>query len=679
MPFQIHLKKTPSGFSPDRAVMLVNLKEALSDREKLQALFSYVRENPDMLVLLEDIAENAGLRGLFEVTAAKRGLNIADCHSIQFFSDFKKTYLDLFMTAGEVITALPEKPLLDDKTRQSAENSDESVTYQTERLLALIVIPNIDRDFVCFARKKPSKPWKFLASREGVRLPTYIFAHFKLDKRELAVDEPLIVETSKGGFDRTYLERTSASTPLSTEEVKKVLKAERIAELLHALREEVADGNPSPEAAFLMNEVAGLAAAAEAKTGETLASRLEANPLIDGTHTAKFAFPHGDGHSRKHILPEDKIQITVSMGGEKHENGKFKATVELAVKSVGPDNVYVVLDDTCQYRNYMAYNELLSEAEAKTLAQSNGDDWLKRADAVFRKYDIQDENIFRWADFSDSDQFPQKLAQVRQALGLDPDTGEEIPGKETLPDFDPHYRAAFDENVTTFLRRFLKSKEDCALAWNMGTSHADLDKRYERYRSRARDLSFAYLVEENAVMLIWAEYFGCEVELYPSKRNASMAATHTKFIRPLIGPVLEPVSLKFHLKPVVDLSLSDEVAVVVESPRSRAGTGESGGTTHSVSPQTIDLSDEELSDVIVSDFSGAGFSETDTVGCLSSDTSIDTEGRRASVATGSSSLYAGRAREAQSDERRHGSERARSAPALGRSFSSVAFTAQPGS
>jgi len=57
-------------------------------------------------------------------------------------------------------------------------------------------------------------------------------------------------------------------------------------------------------------------------------------------------------------------------------------------------------------------------------------------------------------------------------------------------------------------------------------------------------LCFNYLIEECTALCLWPE-LNCHFEVYPSRRNAAMDATHRYFVLPDYPDLLHGLSIKF--------------------------------------------------------------------------------------------------------------------------------------
>lgn len=224
-----------------------------------------------------------------------------------------------------------------------------------------------------------------------------------------------------------------------------------------------------------------------------------------------------------HPLPsgnrEHNCLLTVSVGQPVHTDEKLMATVKAIAESNRFKKVFINLADTLQ-RHTIGLTS--SEPADKWLeqAESEGDKWLSDNCKILDQGlgDIPYE-VIRW----DRWRFNPSFAEAEASI-------------EELYKTDPEYKAAFQDTISEFLSRYQKRLE------SEGKPFTEVE------RSAASLNSYKYLAEECAVMLIWANEHTFPCEVYPSKRNAAMEATHKKLVLPLFPEVLHPIQIKFKSK-----------------------------------------------------------------------------------------------------------------------------------
>jgi hypothetical protein len=199
--------------------------------------------------------------------------------------------------------------------------------------------------------------------------------------------------------------------------------------------------------------------------------------------------------------------MPISIGQKVHEGEKFIATMRLVERTFA--RCTILLDDSVQKYTL----KIKSEEDLATLHQQAieaGTAWLqKQKKLILDKLSIP-YTVIRWDDW----------------LHL-PEYAENHKNVASLYNENLIYREAIDSTIKDFLDRY--TAHDTA-------SSFDYDK--------ARDLCFTYLLEECAVMTLWAKG-GYDFELYPSGRNKAMSATFEFFIKNQYQNLLKSVSLRF--------------------------------------------------------------------------------------------------------------------------------------
>jgi hypothetical protein len=148
--------------------------------------------------------------------------------------------------------------------------------------------------------------------------------------------------------------------------------------------------------------------------------------------------------------------------------------------------------------------KILHEAALK-----EGDDWLRRNHIFYSCFTIP-YRIIRW------DHWLNHQAYKKQY---------EIIYNRYLSDQD--YRQSFDLTIKDFLARFMLRRQK---------NDFSSEQRYA--------LCLEYLLEECTALCLWVEE-EINFEVYPSRRNAAMSATHSLFVRHQYPDLLLPVAIKF--------------------------------------------------------------------------------------------------------------------------------------
>lgn len=210
----------------------------------------------------------------------------------------------------------------------------------------------------------------------------------------------------------------------------------------------------------------------------------------------------------KALFPSAKCLLTISVGQEVHEGEKFEKTIEIVNNTFR--SCTILIDDTLQ-RHTMALNTNdKTAADFYDASIAAGQSWLKRNRLYYEKLTIP-YHIIHWNDFLFHKKFPAQQ-----------DTIKEFMQKNST------YHDCFESTIDEFLTR-LGNRYQMPLLFS---------------NERARLLCMDYLLEETTAMCLWPE-LNCQFEVYPSKRNAAMAATHQLFVLPEYPNLLHPVAIKF--------------------------------------------------------------------------------------------------------------------------------------
>jgi hypothetical protein len=206
-------------------------------------------------------------------------------------------------------------------------------------------------------------------------------------------------------------------------------------------------------------------------------------------------------------LNQSQCLLTISVGQEVHEGDKFAATIGLVNENFF--SCIVLIDDTLQ-RHTMALQTGKEGDFFYEQSLSEGDSWLKRNESKLRQLSIPHQ-IIRWDKWLKHPNYEQQKQYIN-----------------TLLTTDLLYKQTFEETIHEFLRRY----------------YSRLDKNKPINLERDFLLCFNYLVEECTALCLWPE-LNCHFEVYPSKRNAAMDATHHYFVLPHYPDLLHSLSIKF--------------------------------------------------------------------------------------------------------------------------------------
>ena len=189
--------------------------------------------------------------------------------------------------------------------------------------------------------------------------------------------------------------------------------------------------------------------------------------------------------------------LLVSVGQKQHEDIKLQATLELVTKRF--KKCVVMLCDTLQRYNIIA--EGFSVEDAYKTSLKRGDIWLKDNKNKCEEYGITD--FFRWDYWLNHENFLSFKEKIMTAY-----------------ENDEIYKQAINESAQEFCERAGRTMDHFI------------------------SFSVDYLIEECAVMLIWAN-IGLNYEIYPSGRNKAMTKTYEKFILPYNNDIMKSVSIRF--------------------------------------------------------------------------------------------------------------------------------------
>ena len=195
--------------------------------------------------------------------------------------------------------------------------------------------------------------------------------------------------------------------------------------------------------------------------------------------------------------------LTISIGNEAQVGEKLEAILRLINKNFS--KCYLMLCDTLQRHNI---SKVMAASDKLEISRGLGDLWLKENTFRFKCLNIP-HRIFRWDYWLGLDEYIHAKSLVDEAYNT-----------------DQAYRAEIDTGVFEYVERLYRRVKHKKL----------VDKNMLLFQSKA------YLLEECAVMFLWAE-MGINFELYPALRNRAMKATHDKFFLNK-GRILLPVKVE---------------------------------------------------------------------------------------------------------------------------------------
>lgn len=211
--------------------------------------------------------------------------------------------------------------------------------------------------------------------------------------------------------------------------------------------------------------------------------------------------------SDRAIFATSSCIMPISVGQLVHEGSKFLAVINLINRSF--KSCTLMIDDSVQRHTIKIGKEDIDDKAAYDLAVTEGNAWLERNKSSYQQLTIP-YNIVRWDDWLLKPRFQHTYSKVI-----------------SLYNENETYSNAIKTNIVDFLSRYK-------------IHHPDRKLDYER----AFSLCLDYLLEECAVMLLWAEH-QYPFEVYPTGRNQAMTATHKFLIEPFNSNLMRAVALRF--------------------------------------------------------------------------------------------------------------------------------------
>lgn len=232
--------------------------------------------------------------------------------------------------------------------------------------------------------------------------------------------------------------------------------------------------------------------------------------MVNSNSTESFRASYRSIPMEKEKFKKSSCLLTISVGQEVHEGEKFKATIDLVNNTF--NECVMLVDDTLQRHTLRLNEPSLGDEEAYNLSLIEGDIWLQRNAKHYNMFNIP-FSFKRWDNWLFHKDFNEKLKIIENEINN-----------------NICYKYSFDNTIIQFLNRYNKRLENINHDENFGYN-----------------LCMQYLKEECSIMLLWVND-GYNYEVYPSRRNEAMKATHDIFIKPYVNGILESVSLKFHKK-----------------------------------------------------------------------------------------------------------------------------------
>ncbi|MBB71943.1 MAG: hypothetical protein CMF50_06045 [Legionellales bacterium] len=208
----------------------------------------------------------------------------------------------------------------------------------------------------------------------------------------------------------------------------------------------------------------------------------------------------------KSVFSQSSCLLTISVGQEVHEGEKFLSTVRLVNEAF--KECTVLVDDSLQ-RHTMSLFSNLSPDELYQQSIVEGDLWLERSHQSLAQLTIPNK-IIRWDKWLYHSLYEKYHHEIT-----------------ALYDTSRHYKDFINTSIEEFLTRLLRRNA--------------IEVSYETAFRRCLD----YLKEECTALRLWADT-GYNFEIYPSRRNSAMTATHKIFVKSeSYNFLVESVAIKF--------------------------------------------------------------------------------------------------------------------------------------
>jgi tRNA-dependent cyclodipeptide synthase len=199
----------------------------------------------------------------------------------------------------------------------------------------------------------------------------------------------------------------------------------------------------------------------------------------------------------------NSLIIAISVGGEHFERESLSTLVEAINKlSEKVTHCIIAVGDTLQRHNYRL-NGKTSEANAFSMSEKAGDEWIARNIEILKKLKVS-YHITRWNEWLNDKEYGNAFLEI-----------------STLFETDPAFKEAIQCSVKAFSSRFIKRHEE--LGFKEGIIPEALEQACQ-----------AYLLEECAIIMkLWPinKENHCEHLLYPGKMTKALAYSYDKMVQ----------------------------------------------------------------------------------------------------------------------------------------------------
>jgi hypothetical protein len=203
---------------------------------------------------------------------------------------------------------------------------------------------------------------------------------------------------------------------------------------------------------------------------------------------------------------QSRCLLSISVGQTTQEGEKLAAILDLVNASF--DSCVLMICDTAQ-RHTMALDGTEDADFFYDLALKEGDLWLEYHEKYYSRLTIPTE-IVRWNTLLEHPKYYEQERKIKEFLNR-----------------DPSYKAAFDETVDEFVRKYTER----------------LPCRAFVEPERVRQLSFDFILEDCVGLCLWSE-FECQFKVYPGKFAAPMEETYKHFVNPSFPHLLQTASIR---------------------------------------------------------------------------------------------------------------------------------------
>ncbi len=185
----------------------------------------------------------------------------------------------------------------------------------------------------------------------------------------------------------------------------------------------------------------------------------------------------------KDYLKSKNCILLISIDNPYQQGEKFRATLQTINASLR--SCTIIVGDVLNRRYLQSSYPDKNSAELYNIAEKLGDNWLLKHQSMIEQELKIPYEIFRWREFLNHPQFPQKLSEVKNLFAS-----------------NYEYKTAVHNTISDFLTR--------------KTNNLELKISYEE--------ALEYLLEECAIMLIWFDE-QYHYSIYPSEQSEAVDAT----------------------------------------------------------------------------------------------------------------------------------------------------------